>query len=107
MGGQAGQWSSVCEAARAVPPGDEAATRAFLQARLQPYAVSDNANPQGLYTGYYEPQVDGARDLGGAYQTPIYSRPVDLIQADLSAFADELKGRRISGRVSEGMLIPY
>jgi membrane-bound lytic murein transglycosylase A len=107
LGGQAGQWAAVCAAARALPLGDEAAARQFLQSRLQAYAVSDNGNPVGLYTGYYEPAVAGARTRGGVYQTPIYSRPPDLIQVDLGAFSDDLKGRSVTGRVSDGALVPY
>jgi membrane-bound lytic murein transglycosylase A len=107
LGGKAGQWGAVCTAARALPPGDETAARIFLQDHFQAYAVLTHGHDEGLYTGYYEPQVQGARSRGGAYQTPIYSRPLDLIQVDLGAFADDLKGRRVSGRVSNGTLIPY
>jgi membrane-bound lytic murein transglycosylase A len=107
LGGQAGMWTAVCAAARALPPGDEEAAREFLQTRFQAYAVTDNGSPTGLYTGYYEPQVAGARSRGGVYQTPIYSRPLDVMQVDLGAFADDLKGRRISGRISDGTLVPY
>ena len=107
LGGQAGLWTSVCAAARAVPPGDEAAARAFFEGHLQAYAVGNNGQTQGLFTGYYEPQIDGSRSRSGRYQTALLSRPVDLVQADLGTFADDLKGRRISGRVENGALVPY
>jgi membrane-bound lytic murein transglycosylase A len=60
-----------------------------------------------LFTGYYEPQVDGATMRGGRYQTPLLRRPRDLVQADLGAFASDLKGRSISGREDGGRLVPY
>jgi membrane-bound lytic murein transglycosylase A len=107
LGGRAGNWTSVCSAARALPPGDEAAARAFVESSLQPYAVSQEGKTEGLYTGYYEPQAPGARTRGGAYQTAIYGRPTDLISVDLGAFAPDLKSRSISGRLSNGSLIPY
>jgi membrane-bound lytic murein transglycosylase A len=107
LGGKAGQWEAVCAAARAVPPRDEPSARDFLRTHFQAYAVIGTDGAEGLYTGYYEPQVSGARTRGGAYQTPIYSRPGDLIQADLGGFVDDLRGRRIAGRVSNGTLIPY
>jgi membrane-bound lytic murein transglycosylase A len=107
LGGQAGQWSAVCAAARALPPEDEAAARDFFQSHFQAFAVSNAGNTEGLYTGYYEPQVAGARVRSGDYQTPIYSRPSDLVQVDLGAFVDNLKGRSVTGRVSDGILVPY
>jgi membrane-bound lytic murein transglycosylase A len=107
QGGASGQWGAVCSAARALPPGDEAAARGFLQANFQVFQVSGQGSADGLFTGYYEPQVSGARSRGGIYQTPIYSRPNDLIQADLSGFAKDLPERRLWGRVSTGNLIPY
>jgi membrane-bound lytic murein transglycosylase A len=107
LGGTAGQWRSLCTAAAGLPPGDDAAARAMLEQALQPYAISGSAQPQGLFTGYYEPQVDGAMQRGGRYQTALLGRPRDLVQADLGAFATDLKGRSIAGRVADGHLVPY
>jgi len=107
LGGEAGQWSAVCSGARAVKPGDEAAARSFVQTSFQAFQVSGQGGTDGLFTGYYEPQVNGARGRGGAYQTPIYGRPNDLIQADLGGFAKDLPDRRLWGRVSNGSFVPY
>jgi membrane-bound lytic murein transglycosylase A len=107
LAGTAGQWLGLCAAAREVPHGDDQAARAFLEANFQPYAIGTASGADGLFTGYYEPEVQGARRRGGSYQTPILSRPGDLVQADLGAFADDLKGRSISGRLNEGRLVPY
>ena len=105
-GGRAGQWRPLCAAAAAVPAGDDAAARAMLERELQPYAIGDNGKPEGLFTGYYEPQVDGAMRRGGRYQTPLLRRPRDLLQADLGAFAADLQGRSIAGRIEGGRLVP-
>jgi membrane-bound lytic murein transglycosylase A len=107
LGGQVGLWTDVCNAARAVPPADEAAARTFLEDRFQAYAVTANGQPDGLFTGYYEPEVQGSRIRGGVYQTPLLSRPADLVQVDLGEFDDSLKGRSSAGRVSDGHLVPY
>lgn len=106
-GGRAGDWRPLCDAAALVAPGDEAGARAMLERELQPYAISDNGQVQGLFTGYYEPEVAGAMHRGGRYQTPLLRRPGDLVQADLGAFAVDLKGRSIAGRVSGTRLVPY
>lgn len=111
-GGAPALWRAACDAARTVPPGDDAAARAFYERNFQPYAVSDSSEPsatqtQGLYTGYYEPEVSGNRSPGGAFRTALLSRPGDLVQVDLGEFIDDLKGRSVTGRVQDGKLVPY
>jgi len=105
-GGTPSQWREACDAARALPPG-EAAARGFFEAYFQPWAISDKGDPKGLFTGYYEPEVRGARSPGGAYRTPLLGRPTDMIQVDLGEFVPDLKGRRITGRLQQGQLVPY
>ncbi len=107
LGGQAGQWRSLCAAAAAVPPGDDAGARAMLERELQPYALGDNSKPQGLFTGYYEPQVEGATQRGGRYQTPLLRRPPDLVQGDPGAAGNGQKGQLTAGRMANGRLVPY
>ena len=105
-GGLPAQWREACDAARTLPPGDEAA-RGFFEAYFQPWSIAGNGNPNGLFTGYYEPEVPGARSPGGAYRSPLLGRPTDMVQADLGEFAPELKGRRLVGRLERGQLVPY
>jgi membrane-bound lytic murein transglycosylase A len=38
---------------------------------------------------------------------PVYSRPSDLVEIDLGAFAADLKGRSITGRYTGRTVIPY
>jgi membrane-bound lytic murein transglycosylase A len=107
LGGTAGQWWPLCAAAATVPTDDDAAARAMLERELQAYAISESGRAQGLFTGYYEPQVEGATKRGGRYQTALLGRPRDLVRADLGAFATDLKGRSISGRLDGNQLVPY
>lgn len=105
-GGTPQQWQPACDAARALPPGDGAA-RTFFETFFQPWAISGNGSPNGLFTGYYEPEVRGARSPGGVYRTPLMSRPTDMVQVDLGQFTPDLKGRHITGRLEKGLLVPY
>jgi membrane-bound lytic murein transglycosylase A len=107
LGGQAGQWSAVCAAAGAVPPGDDAAARRFFEADFTAYAVGEAGRTDALFTGYYEPEVRGARGPGEGYDVPLLGRPADLVQLDLDDFFPDLKGRRTAGRVTAGRLVPY
>lgn len=106
-GGTAASWAGACNAARAVPRGDDAAARAFFEAAFQPYAVSADGRDTGLFTGYYEPDVRGSRSPGAGYDVPLLGRPTDLVQVDLGGFASDLKGRRIGGRLVSGNMVPY
>jgi membrane-bound lytic murein transglycosylase A len=81
--------------------------RTFFETHFQPFAVNDGKNPEGLFTGYYEPQLHGSRKRSDRYRVPLYIRPPDLVMVDLGNFREELKGQRIAGRVEEGDLVPY
>ena len=113
LGGTAGQWRAVCDAAAGVPPGDEAAARRLFESWFQPYSMRDSgtaapADPsQGLFTGYWEPEVEGSRSPNARFSVPLLMRPHDLVQVDLGQFAPDLKGRAVVGRVDEGRLVPY
>ena len=66
---------ALCNQARAVPPGDDAAARAFFEQGFLPHLASADGTAQGLVTGYYEPEFRASRTRGGEYQTPLLRRP--------------------------------
>jgi membrane-bound lytic murein transglycosylase A len=100
--GTVGDWRVVCAGAAQATQ-----ARAFFEANFLPFAVSDNADAEGLLTGYYEPLLQGARFPDQAHRYPLYRRPPDLVSVDLGQFDPELEGRRIGGRVEKGKLVPY
>lgn len=102
LGGDAGQWTRVCTDASGLKVGDEAAARAFFERDFQPYALGS-----GLVTGYYEPEVRGSLRPSELYQVPLLRLPPDLVHAELGAFDPDLKGKRITGRLSGSTLVPY
>ena len=102
--GSAEAWRQVCAQARLVAPAE---ARAFFEDRFTPFAVTDNGDAHGIFTGYYEPIVEGARRPDAAHRWPLYRRPPDLVSVDLGAFAPDLRGRRIAGTVADGKLVRY
>ncbi len=100
MGSEAGDWLDVCAAARRLPPNDEAAARTFLQARFNVVPLA-TGGPDGLFTGYYEPQIAGSRESTRLYRYPVLARPPDLIEQTGP------DGVRRSGRVEGGQFVPY
>jgi membrane-bound lytic murein transglycosylase A len=100
-GGQAGDWLAPCHAAADVLPGSDAAMRAFFAKRFTPYRIATPA----LVTGYFEPEAEGSLHRGGVFQTPLLSRPTDLVQGPPPA-GDPLGPPAIGRRVA-GTLVPY
>jgi membrane-bound lytic murein transglycosylase A len=104
--GTAGDWRQLCLTASAISAADPGTARAFFETEFVPYRLVQSSG-QGLFTGYYEPQLKGSRTQHGPYQTPLYGIPGDLINVDLGLFRDNLKGQRIVGQVTNGRLVPY
>lgn len=98
----------VCEIARRVPAGEDAAARSFFESNFRPYAVVSSAGADsGLVTGYYEPVISGSRAPGGANRYPIYGVPEDLVVVDLAATNPEVRHSRLRGRLDGRRLVPY
>jgi membrane-bound lytic murein transglycosylase A len=100
-------WRAPCAALADPGAGDGRAARAYFKRWFRPYRAGNNGEPDGLFTGYYEPELHGARRPGGRYTVPLYGLPRDLVTADLGAFDDSLKGKRITGHVVGSSLRPY
>lgn len=73
--GRIGEWRAACAAAAALPAHNDAAVRRFLETAFTPFLAGNNRDSDGLFTGYFEITLHGARKRGGAFQTPIYRRP--------------------------------
>ncbi len=107
IAGTVADWLQACTEAKALAAPDAATVRQFFEARFRPVQALNNDKATGLFTGYYEPELEGAPGPDDANRTPLYRRPGDLVQVDLGDFRDELKGQRIAGKVIDGKLKPY
>ena len=106
VGGTVGDWLPLCRQAEGLSR-EDGALRAFLEQELVPFAVFNNDEAEGLFTGYYEPTLQGSRKKHGRYRIPLYRRPKDLVQIDLGEFREDLAGKRLAGRLEGGSLRPY
>jgi membrane-bound lytic murein transglycosylase A len=102
--GSVGDWRPACEAAAAYGGTEK---KRFFEEWFAPVAVSAGRAGEGLFTGYYEPEISVSRTRHDGYQTPVYGVPPDLVAVDLGAFRPALKGERIAGKVENGRLVPY
>jgi membrane-bound lytic murein transglycosylase A len=74
------------------------------------YKSVGNDKGEVLFTGYYEPTYKGSLEQDETYIYPVYSKPLDLLQIDLSLFSDKYKGhKRLTARVnpSTRRVVPY
>ncbi|NTU77051.1 MAG: murein transglycosylase, partial [Alphaproteobacteria bacterium] len=97
--------AKACEALEKEPPANDGEARRFFETWFTPYAVRNQKD--GLFTGYYEAELRGSWQRGGAYQTPLWQKPADLVTVDLGPFKPELKGQSLAGKVAEQKLVPY
>ncbi|TFW32011.1 murein transglycosylase A [Massilia horti] len=101
-------WKAACAAARLVDVRDGNAIRQYFESWFVPNLIrAEDGSEQGLITGYYEPMLYGSRKRGGAYQTPLYKVPDDLLTIDLASVYPNLKGMRLRGRLVGKSVVPY
>ncbi len=95
FGGSRSDWLGVCESAARAKD-----ARRFFEREFAAFAVNDPDRPQGLFTGYYEPEAQGSLRRTAEFSVPIYARPADLISFDpVEEQATGLKyGRRVGGK---------
>ena len=98
---QNADWTESCTAAASWVDSDAAAFFARYFGAVQ---IGTGA---AFVTGYYEPEIAASRTKQPGYDVPIYRRPADLVEVDLGQFADDLKGRKIRGRVDGSNFVRY
>jgi membrane-bound lytic murein transglycosylase A len=97
----AGDGRAVCEAARRSPPGNSAAARDVFERYFTPYAVRADGDPDGLFTGYFEPLLFGADRPDARFRVPLY-RPPDDLAAALAAGQPHYSRSDIDGGALDG-----
>lgn len=101
-------WQEVCGLTGFVDGSDPKAVRNYFESQFSPHQVKNtDGSVSGMLTGYYEPLLRGSRVRGGAFQTPLYRAPEDLLTIDLASLYPELKNKRLRGRVVGKKVVPY
>jgi membrane-bound lytic murein transglycosylase A len=72
------------------------------------YKSADRSESErALFTGYYEPIIEGSFKKTPKYRYPIYSNPDDTMVINLGKFRERFKGERIVARIEDGEVVPY
>lgn len=98
--GEAADWHEVCALALA----GTSDYRAFFADNFMAFRVNDPQRPDGLFTGYFEPEMEGRRERTAGFDVPVYGVPDDLVRLD--AQAEERLGLRY-GRKVDGVAQGY
>lgn len=94
-------WRPACDLVRSARYNDPVG---FFTDNFEAVQVGDG---KATATGYYEPEIAGSRERRPGYEVPIWARPEDLVEVDLGQFSDDLKGKRIRGKVAGKNFVPY
>jgi len=78
VAGLAADWRKPCAAALRVQPGNDAAARYYIESTFDAFMAAAGDQADGLFTGYYEAELNGARKASGRFHVPIYAAPPDL-----------------------------
>ncbi len=78
--------------------------RLFFEAVFRPYHVIPQDRAGGFFTGYYEPEMDGALTPGDGFTVPVHARPPDLVM--LGRGPTPNSGGAIR-RLPDGREVPY
>lgn len=96
----AAEWQRACAT---LPPASAPAetVRQAVARVFTPWRVTfADGNPDGLFTGYYEAELNGSLFRSSRYAYPVYGRPVDLVEQGEGA-------ARTAGRLRNGRIEPY
>jgi len=101
FGGDPADWQTVCNEALATPAEH---ARAYFEQGFEAYRVVDPVRPEGLFTGYFEPEYRGSRTPSPAFPVAVYGKPDDLVAFDE---ATEARTGLRYGRIVDGRPAPY
>ena len=81
----------------------------FIKSDFIVYAAAGNEDGKVLFTGYFEPVFEGRIEKSDEFFFPVYSRPDDLLEIDLSEFSNIYKGHKnLVARVNDSRrVVPY
>ena len=81
--GRGAEWKAVCDRAARVDGKTNLAIRSFFEREFSAYQIrDDDRRPDGVVTGYFEPEMAGSRSYAPPFIYPVYGQPEDMLFAD-------------------------
>ena len=70
-------------------------------------SVGSNGRGKVLFTGYYEPMLSCRVNRDDVYKYPLYKRPDDIVEIDLSLFGNDYPRNKLAARMEGKKVVPY
>lgn len=84
-------WRALCKAAA-----DQTSARTFFELFFRPVLIEDGA--PGLFTGYFEPELDGSLTPDPIHKYPVYRMPPEAQEGGFATRREILEGGLLDGR---------
>ncbi|MBK5198011.1 MAG: MltA domain-containing protein [Methyloceanibacter sp.] len=86
---------------------DAGAARNFFESHFTLYCLNKSSTQPSFVTGYYEPELRGARTWGGRFRIPVYGLPNDLASVVPDLYRASYNDRVTGMRMNVDELVPY
>lgn len=70
-------------------------------------SVGSDGRGRVLFTGYYEPMLSCRVFSDDVYKYPLYKKPDDIIEIDLTLFGNDFPRNKLSARIEGRKVLPY
>ena len=70
-------------------------------------SVGSNKSGRVLFTGYYEPLLSCRMSPDAMFPYPLYRKPDDIIEIDLTQFGNGFPKNKLFGRLDKKKVVPY
>ena len=101
------QWRDACDAARAAAAGRRRRPRLSSRPGSSPGRSPATATRRGCSPATTNPRCAARAAPAAPIARRCWAGRHDMVQVDLGDFVPDLKGRRITGRLQQGQLVPY
>ena len=79
----------------------------FIEQNFVPYRVRFKGSDIGKFTSYFEPTISVSSQKDEYFKIPVYGRPYDMFELNLSEFGEDLPKRKLVGRIVGQNFVPY
>lgn len=97
IGSQQG-WADACAAIPHYGSATDDEARLFFEQYFTPFHVTTGREPQGLFTGYYEPLLMGSMTPDARFNVPVYGVPGDLVSGEEYFTREQIESGALAGR---------
>lgn len=99
------RWQKFCKKLNHEKFSTDGELRSFIKEEMRVFSI--NNNETGLFTGYYEPEIEGSLVKTKEYAVPVYALPQDIVRIDLGKFNPKFKGEILFGKQDSKEIKPY